>query len=484
MQQRVAKNRIKYYVPTGKQEEVIREVGKQNNFIIVFSAANGIGKTSLLINILGNIIWGKQNKWFNYPLFDNYSYPKRIRIATTPKNLEEIGAIQTEIKKWWPVSKYVTRKKGKNYTSEYRANGFVVDLMSYEQDVQEYESATLGVMVFDEPPKKAILDATIARMREGGVILIFMTPLNIGGEILDSLDEKGAIEYDGKEVGKVKIIYGHVSTACIEHGVRGYLKHSNILQMMSFYDDDEKEARIKGKPTHLLGSIYKDFEVNEPFVIDDFAIPDDWPKIQIIDPHDAIPFAMTWAAIDRTNQIYIYDEYPNEDLDKIKRTSLTYKNYAAIIRDKEDRDIIGLRIMDPFFGNKRYGNTGLSPKQEMEAFGFTFENGSTEGIELGHMKVKEALKYDKTQPVSAINHPRLHILRKCRNHWRSLKNYKKKLERSGEVKDKVRLEETFKHFNDNLRHLFERDDLGYYSIGKTPALRKTDNMLGSGRGGW
>ncbi len=464
MERRINTQRIKYFIPTGKQEEVIREMGSNKHFIVIFSAANGPGKTCLLANILGNLIWGKQNKWFNYSIFEDFPYPKRIRIATTPKNLEEIGAIQTEIAKWWPKGQYKSRKKGKNYTSEYTANGWIMDLMSYAQEVEEYESATLGIMGFDEPPPKKILNATIARMRQGGIILIFMTPLDIGGEILGELEEKEVIEYEGKEIGKVKVIYGGVETACIEHGVRGYLKHENIIQMQSFYDEDEKEARIHGKPIHLIGKIYKDFEIDEPYVVDDFVIPDNWLRIQITDPHDAIPFAMTWVALDETNQLWIYDEFPYDDLEKIKNTNLTYIDYNRIIREKEARQKVVLRIIDPYFGNKKYANSGKTVKQELESFGLSYSDGSTEGIEAGHMKVKEALKYDKTYPVSSINHPRLHILKRCRNHWRSMHYYKRKFERSGEVKDGVVIEETYKHFCDNIRHLFMYYRLDYNSL--------------------
>src|SRR3990167_1004884 len=137
-------NLIKYFEPTGKQESFINVVGSGNNFISIFSASNANGKTALMANILGACIFGNcENNFLDYSFFKSFPFPHRARIASTPKNLEEIGAIQTEIKKWWPKGRYIASKKGKQYDSEYQAGDWIIDLMSYEQDVKEFEAVTL-----------------------------------------------------------------------------------------------------------------------------------------------------------------------------------------------------------------------------------------------------------------------------------------------------------------------------------------------------
>lgn len=444
---------------------------------MVLTAANAIGKTALIANVVSNICCDFKNQWFDeeeftwldkhgkeqirpamdLPIYKDFPFPKRGRIATTGKNLEEVGAIQTELDAWLPKGKYTSSKKGKNYPSEYKiGEDWVIDLMSYDQDKSAFESATLGFMIFDEPPPIPIFNATIARMRTGGIIMVFMTPLDEGGLLLEMLEEKESVEVDGEEVGKVEILVGEVEEACKEHGIRGHLEHKHIAQMISFYDEDEVEARVKGMPIHLIGKVYTDFQKEEPFVVDNFPIPDHWPRILAIDPHDSIPFAMSWAAIDEFDTIWIYDEYPMDDLEKAKRVNFDYVDYNNIIRRKEGRDKVVKRIIDPYFGNKKSSmikKDAKTVKQELEEFGLEFVDGSIDGIELGHMRVKEYFKYDKISEVSAINHPKLRILRKCRNHWRSIYNYKRIFCKSGEVKDAVKLEETFKHCCDNIRHI-------------------------------
>lgn len=454
LDRRIKINGIKWFTPTGKQEEFTKLTGSGECFVCIFSAANASGKTALMANILGGFIFGpSENPFLEYPLFKNFPHPHRGRIVSTPKNLEEIGAIQTEIKKYWPVGKYEAHKRGRQFDSEYIIGDWVVDLMSYEQAPSEFEAATLGVAIFDEPPPEKILYATIARMRKGGIILIFMTPLDNGGEIIEDLTNKESVIVDGKEIGKVGIVYAEIEDSCKGHGARGFLEHSNIVQMLSFYDPEEIDARAKGKPVHLTGRIYSDFEYKNPYVVDDFVIPDDWDKVCILDPHDGIPFALSWVAIDKTGQLWIYDEFPFEDLDKITSTNLAIPDYARVIREKEGRDSIKLRLADPYFVNKRYANTGKTIKEELSDLGLDFEDGDTSGVDLGHKRVREYLKYQKAYPVSSTNHPKLHILQRCRNHWRSFLRYKRKLLKSGEVKDKIVIEETYKHFCDNIRHL-------------------------------
>ena len=478
----VNQNRIFWFTPTGKQDEFIQAVGSGENFVCILSAANAVGKTTLMANILGGLIFGEcDNPYFKYKLFNNFPYPHRARIASTPKNIEEIGAIQTEIKKWWPQGKYVGHKKGRQFDSEYIAGDWVIDIMSYEQNISEFESATLGVAIFDEPPPLKILYATIARMRRGGLILIFMTPLDEGGDILEDLGEKEVIKVDGQEVGRVKVVYAEIEDSCKQHGVRGFLEHKDIVQMLSFYDSDEIEARARGKPVHLAGRIYSDFEDKDPYIIDDdFAMSNDWTIASIIDPHDGIPFAMSWVGIDKTHQLWIFKEFPFDDLEKIHSTNLTIPDYVRIIRETEGRNIATVRIIDPFFGNKRYANTGKTVKEELGDLGLNYEDGDTSGLDLGHKAVREYLKYNKQYPASATNHPHLHIFKSCRNHWRSFLRYKKKMARSGEVKDKIVLDETYKHFCDNIRHLIMRKDL--WNVQSIEA--NFDNLIGAGRGGY
>ena len=83
---RKEQERCRFFVPNGKQEEAIRMF--ENNFVSIFSGGNGAGKTVFLINLMANIIWGVQNEWFKLDIFNNWKFPKRLRIGTESSNVK------------------------------------------------------------------------------------------------------------------------------------------------------------------------------------------------------------------------------------------------------------------------------------------------------------------------------------------------------------------------------------------------------------
>ena len=54
---RLTQEKYRYYEPTGKGEEFINAFASGDNFIVLYSAANGVGKTATSVNILANLFW-------------------------------------------------------------------------------------------------------------------------------------------------------------------------------------------------------------------------------------------------------------------------------------------------------------------------------------------------------------------------------------------------------------------------------------------
>ena len=461
-------NPLYFFTPTGKQAEFIQVVGEGKYFVCILSAANAIGKTALMANILGGFIFGSnENPYLDYPLFKDFPYPHRARIASTPKNIEEIGAVQTEIKKWWPVDQYEARKNKKSYDSEYKIGDWIVDLMTYEQEESEFESATLGVAIFDEPPPLRILNATIARLRMGGIILIFMTPLDTGGEIIESLTEKEVIEIEGEPIGKVSVIYAEIEDACQTHGVRGFLEHKHIAQMLSFYDDEERLAREKGKPVTYSGRIYPSFTQDVHVIPFEDAPIDNIVLYHILDPHDRKPWAMQWIVLHSTGTAYCIDEYPNRDFNKSILDNKSYDEYVEIIKEKEDAlfDIYGKevykRIIDPNFGNRTIrlaekvdDKAHTTPKEELKKRGFIFQDG-IDILDAGHLKVREKLHYE-VKDGEIVVQPKFFVTDNCFNTIRHFSRYSLKdiLTSDGDVRDNVKPKEKYKDFCDLPRYFW------------------------------
>lgn len=335
IRRRKESNPHKYFIPNGKAEEFINMVGSTKNFISLFSAANGVGKTATGSNIVAHICFGKSgNEFFdNLEIVKNYKFPMRGRIVSDPTTVTQ--TIVPELKKWLPQGRYKTSKEGKNYEYKWITDtGFEFDVMTYEQGVKEFESSTLGWAWFDEPPPLAIFKATVARMRLGGIIFITATPLMGSAWMYDHILAPDREKMEGQR----DFIQADVEANCLEHGVRGRLKHSDIEKMIAEYDEEDKQARIYGKFHHLVGLVFKNWN-RKIHLIRPFPINiNDYVVLEALDPHPRNPDAVLWVAVDRKgNKIVIDEIYGN----------FTTKELARRIQDKADNYRVIQRIADP-----------------------------------------------------------------------------------------------------------------------------------------
>jgi len=442
LERRKRENKAKYYIPTGKQEDFIRMYAEDGLFINIYSGGNGAGKTISATNIIINECLGKQNKWFNYERFDRAKNPRvahKILIASTSEGIEDV--INPALAEWFPKGTYERSKRGKTYYSSYDVRFNKILLMTYEQDVQEFEGKTLDIVWFDEPPPERIFNAIVARFRFGGKIILTMTPLQHAAFLYDMLGRN-------KDIG---IVYADVEDSCITHGVRGYLRHEDIERMVAQYPEEERMARKEGKFMHLKGLVFKEF--SPVHIADEFPIPVSWCRYMAIDPHDRIPNFILWGALDPTGDFYVYDEDFETNL---------LKDAAMAIRAHEaEHGVASVRIIDPNFGRKRYGNSGKTVREELEYEGrllgidmrFRLAN---DDITAGHKKVHSYLAYDKDKPIDISNHPKLYIFPRCKNLIYMMKHYMyEEWSESSEARKSPnpKPEGRFKHGPDCLRYI-------------------------------
>lgn len=408
--------KFRFFVPNGKQSEAIKMIADPNNFISIFSGGNGAGKTYLMINVLANIIWPGCNEWFKEGIFKEWNFPKRIRIGTESGNVKESGVIEQAINEWWPKGRFEGTKAGLPYTSQYKTDtGFIIDIKSYEQETREWESATLGMCVFDEPPPKDKFSASVSRMRKGGILGIFMSPLSQAGWIFDDLvnshDQKCAITYADLEDN------------CKTHGLRGTLEHTHIQKLIDNMDPEEIDARVHGKAMHLqsviLGSAFKR---NYHVIDDNIQPPPGSQHFLVVDPARGKPWAMGWGWIDLKGRIVFTDEYPIEDWTKCKETKLSLRDYADLIHRFDAQRFCHYKIIDRHFANAR-NDYGTTLKMDLEEkFGIEFQDSYNceNEIEVGIQKVKDMLRLDESREVDTLNYARLQIKARCKNIIRSL----------------------------------------------------------------
>ena len=137
---------------------------------------------------------------------------------------------------------------------------------------------------------------------------------------------------------KVGVVFADIKDNCIDHGIRGILKHINIERMVAEYTDEEKHARIHGKFHHLIGLVFKNFN-RKIHIIKPFNISKrDFIAIEALDPHPRNPDAVMWVAIDRKGTKIIVDELYG---------TFRTPHLAKEVWTKADRFRVELRLIDP-----------------------------------------------------------------------------------------------------------------------------------------
>lgn len=440
---------LRFFKPNVAQERFIKAISDPESRIILFPAGNWIGKTAAAIVALGALIWPEQaeHECFNTPMFKKWAFPKMARIVSTPKELEIIGSVQTEIKKWWPTDKYKADKMGKNYPCQFSANGWLVDLLTYDMSIDQFEGVTRSLTIYNEPPSEQIFNAGLSRMKYGGKVLMPLTPLTNSAWIYDRL-----VANDGKN--GIRVVYGATEENCMEHSKNGVIPHKSIQDFSDSCDPDDREARLNGKFSHLAGQIFKTFSRE----VHTFKLDTDLTNFlagketyQIVDPAIGKPLACIWAAVGPTGVIEVYDEYPiGIEFQGAKDSNLTVVDYAALFRQKEEGRPIHTRILDRHFGNARRTMGGLTLKQEFGEVGIDFIDSYTSDdkteVETGILKVKDLLRYNKDKPIDGLNRPRLVIADHCTNTIHALERWRR------DPKTGKPMEE-YKDFCDDIRYL-------------------------------
>lgn len=398
---RLKSNKHDYYVPIGKVEEFINKFASGNYLINGLFAANGIGKTAAEVNILRAICYGSKNPYFQHEIFQNFPFLKKGRIVSDPTTIKE--AIIPALHEWFPEGRYTTTNEGKQYEYKWKTDtGFEFDLMTFEQDVKEFESANLGFVFLDEPPPEPIYKACVSRLRRGGIMSIVCTPLTGSAWLYDEFAAKAPDQLE-KEYKSVTV--ASVEDACAIHGVRGFLDHKQILKMIAQYDPDDKQARIWGKFQHLTGLVFKNWN-REVHILRPFEInKKDFVVIDALDTHPRNPDAYLQVAVDRNGDLYVIKEiFKNMTEDEAvtyitearegKRIIKSLIEPAAMIEDQH----ISNQTENSLY--KRYAKKGLN-----------FVAGSkrrADGIRL----IRDALNYQMVGGLVKVP-PKLYVFENC-----------------------------------------------------------------------
>ena len=322
-----SKWRIASFDPHRKQSEFFASPAP----IRLFQGGNRSGKTTAgvledVAHVLGYRPWLSRSD----PMYKvNVRIPSHGRIVV-PEFKEAAGKVMVpKLYEWVPPSIIAPGYPKKNQigieTSWKFNNGSEFEIMTNEQDTKAFEGWAGDWAHYDEPLDR---DKYIATQRglvdHNGRSWFTLTPLSAAW-IYDEL----VLKADNRI-----IFYVEVDT---EDNVGYGLTREGVDVFSSLLSDEEKDARLHGKYSHLSGLVYKEFDSNR-HKVKPFVIPEHWPRIRLIDPHPRTPHAVMWMAVSPEERLYIYDELFKECL---------ISELCLNIRAKSGDDNIQFTACDP-----------------------------------------------------------------------------------------------------------------------------------------
>ena len=387
-------NRIEFYDPYPFQKE-FHDTGFQHNQRLLM-CANRIGKSYSGAAEMAMHLTGIYPEWWE---------GKRYRRAITawvggvsnestrdicqaellgaPEDPEAFGTgtvpreciVSTERKPGIPNAKAVALVKHSS------GDNSAVHFKSYESGTEKWMGRSVDCIWLDEEPDRDLYSQSVTRtLDRRGMVYLTFTP------------EKGMTETVSAFMNDLKrgqsltnATWDDASEDIISmFGKPGHLDHDTMEQILAAYSPHEREMRKYGKPTIGSGLVFPIPE--EKLMVDEFKIPEHWPRIAGIDfgwDHDT---AVIWGAHDTEEDIfYVYDAYNAN------------KRSAA----EHSKEILSrpsfIPVAYPHDGNRRdsMGNPGLADQYRNHGCNFLLEhftNPPALGQKKGSNSVEEGIQ--------------------------------------------------------------------------------------------
>lgn len=313
-------------------------------------------------------------------------------------------------------------------------DGSVFDILTYEQNTEQYEGWKGHVAWFDEPPPRDKYIATLRGLVDyKGRNWLTLTPLTqpwIYDEIY--------VKHDNK---KICVVVTDIRD-------NPHLSPEAIKEFETKLTDEEREARIHGRFMHLTGLIYKEFN---PMVhiCEPPRIGNNWMRYFAIDPHPRTPTACLWLAVDPLGNHWIYDELWLKDMD--------VEQIAHCIHAQEGELPPRLRFIDPAMDKDNELAGGFNIRKELARYGIFCQRANND-TDLGKSRIRMALK-PKYVHKFGTEVPQLRVSRKCPQTIYEFQHYiwgERKRKDTG-MSEKNQAKKANDHFMDCLRYIYNAD---------------------------
>ena len=284
------------------QEELFQSILDPFYKIFTYTGGNRIGKTSSLVILVFSYMFGKY-LWSNERIPLNHGRPRKIRIIGQDweKHIKQV--LIPAFEEWWPNNRKVSKKKNNMGVDAWWCDTqtkSTLEIMSNQQSPDLHEGWNGDLICYDEPPKREIRVANARGLVDRrGREFYAMTLLKeawVDREIIKARNEDGTPD---RTVFNIQgDIYSNVGFGITEEGVSQFAK---------LLTDEEKQARIHGKPAYLSGLVAKNFQ-RTIHLKSRFTIPLDWLVDIAIDIHPRKEQAILFIATSSKNERYVFRE--------------------------------------------------------------------------------------------------------------------------------------------------------------------------------
>jgi hypothetical protein len=270
--------------------------------VFTMTGGNKFGKTTSLVVCAICYMAGKW-LWDGVPIKFNHNHPRKIRYVGQDWGSHIKTVVEPALKLWWPKNRKVKTTKnnvGVEDTWIDEETGSMLNIMSNYQDSEVSEGYDGDLTLYDEPPRRDIRVANARGMVvRKGIEVFGMTLLKeawVDREVIKALLP------DGSPDPSVFNVHGEI------YDNLGFgLDQAGIDQFAKTLNEDEKEARLYGKPSYLSGLIYGKFN-RTTHVRKLDTVPLDWIIDISIDFHPSKPWAVLFLATDKRGFKWVIDE--------------------------------------------------------------------------------------------------------------------------------------------------------------------------------
>ena len=359
---RIADNGIKYYIPLDAARGENDSISFHKSPARIRAIFGGNRSSKTVTGVCEDVWYACGTHPYKSIPVPNYG---RICCTDFTNGIEKV--ILPEFKRWCP--KHLIEHYDVESRTMYLTNGSTVEFMSYDQDVEKFESASRHWIHFDEEPPQDIYKANRMRLMDTrGDMWFTMTPT------------KG-LTWVYNEIYEQADINPNIRIWLFDSLKNPYLEKEEVEEIIKGLDEQEVEARIHGKFVQLSGLIYREYNPNIHY-IPSFPIPSHWVSVCAIDPHPRISTVVLYLAVCPPQQfimechkynINIPDNMGGEDIyivyDEIyNMESLLIGDMCRLMKAKEGDHYILYRLIDDS-ANTPNPIVGNNIKEEFEKFG-------------------------------------------------------------------------------------------------------------------